>query len=157
MSEMEQLKKNAEEQLANQKLNEISKYLEHLLATGDKTYYWRIRAGRLVDIVFFSYIGLLWLEVWLETPELIRDIANHSWFVILVITIARDFLLNAKHIHAVGEWQGAVKTLEILGILDHRTKRGNPRKKRVWEEGVNMVKSWFEKKKKVQEEVYVPA
>lgn len=67
-------------------------------------------------------------------------------------------ITGMRSARARGEFYGAIRILEILGMLPP-SKNGTPerKKRRAWAPGIDMVKSWFTQKQKVQKEAYAAA
>ncbi len=157
MSEMDTLKENTEKSAAIQKMESISKYLDVLIAKCVDAAYWNFRGSVLQLISIVAYWVTSFLVNFLNIPD------DQKWwfiglsFVVLLVTWYRELVLERDYAKAEKEWDGAIHILQLLGMVKPPRPRGNRSKRKIWKEGVDLVKMWAVSKKKMQEKVYAPA
>jgi len=146
MTESEELQQKARLQKAHQQVEAVSRYLdeltENIVEAGEKRK-WSVR-------IYF----VIWLA-WIIVPIFYHDL-NGLFTIFFFFGLVYDSLCFTREMSALSEFKGAIKMLELLGYIE---PRGGSRstKKRFWEKGVEMVKSWTEKKKKLQDKAFAPA
>lgn len=148
MTESDELKKNIEQEKLKQMVDRMSLYLDELSETIQE-------AKRLHDKSKIIYL-IAWLA-WVASSILSREFYQ-IFTLIFIFALIYDQFRYSQMMGAVKEFRGAVKTLEILGYIRPREDDGETStKKRFWEKGADLVKSWTAKKKKVQDKVFSPA
>ncbi len=85
----------------------------------------------------------------------------HEWIQLFEIffffALVYSFMRSALKISAVSEFCGAVKILELLGLIPPADRDRYRKEIRKWNVGIDMVKRWVMSKKEAQEKVYAPA
>lgn len=128
MTEIEQLKKNAEQQFVKERMAELAEYLETLANKAGDTLEWSMRGSLLEGVAIVAYFVTLFLGMYLGlAPETIESIADWS-FLVFFVTALRSLHLHAQWMRADGELDGCLRTLEVLKMLDDKTF-GNRRRK----------------------------
>jgi hypothetical protein len=146
MTEGEELKKNTEAQKTQQIVKEMSDYMDYLTYRIEVARRHKRNSSIMYLIVWFTWI---FAPIWLGHGGLFTIL---FFFALVIDCTFTSLLAEAK-----AEFKGMINTLRILGYIssDHDGERS--RKKRFWEKGVEMVKSWATKKKKLQDKVFAPA
>ncbi len=146
MSEMEDLKKSAEESKAIQTVQAISRYLDRLtarIAFCEKRHW--------DSTIVYTVAWLAWVIVGFFDMSM-----NYGFAIIFMFSMVYDQFRFTQLRVAHGEFYGAVEILRLLGYVnfpDPRERKEEP----FWSEGIEMVKGWFKQKKEAQEAAYVPA
>lgn len=147
MTESEQLKKQADEAKAKQIVDKMSAYLDVLT---EKIYYWS-KHHSISSIVYL----IVWVG-WIVSDFVLN--LEIAFTIFFIIALVYDSFTFTKKQEAMGELRGAIKTLRILGYISSESDKGETSKKQsVWKKGAEMVRGWVAKKKKSQEETFVPA
>lgn len=144
---MEELKKNAEKARVSQTLDSITKYIHEISDSCDHRLKWSIRCDVLEQITIMSYFGLLILCISLNVSDAVRDNATDAMFFVVLMAIIRSWKANRLWREKEGEWTGATNVLRLLGMLPPEDGGRERKKRRTWNEGVEMVKSWAAEKK----------
>lgn len=143
MTESEELKKNTEHQKAMQQMQAISAYLDTLLEEIDRT------SKRAADSnIIYLVVWLCWVAV-----GFFAQWADNMFQLFFVAALCYDFYRSIQRARAFAEFRGAVKILELLGMIPPRGERDESKSK-FWEEGVAIVKGWFTKKETAKKEAY---
>lgn len=150
MSEMEQLKKNADEARISQRTRELGEYMESIHTLIDK----QIGQVRQAVLIFAGVlVATMILEFIINDIRLVLIdfmLCMAAW----VFALYRERALQKS----VGELKGALKVMKILGLIDFDWDDiGSKRRKRSSIEMVNLVKKWLNDKKVAQDKVYAPA
>lgn len=143
MTEEEQLKKNTEQQKAEQLYKEVNAYVDELSE--------RILYTMRRDLeAWFIYLAawVIWVSSNFWAPGL-ENTFNMIFFVALIY----QFYRTNERIAASAEFRGAIKMLRLLGMIPPRGER-NANKVHFWVEGKEMIKAWMTKKEKVQKEAF---
>lgn len=149
MSEMEQLKKNAEEALRLQRHRELAKYIDEL---GEKTEVAHLKAGKAILIHLVACVG------WIASSFVPGEWASLVGWVAFLVSFIYMSWCQRDFAAALGEYRGMHNTLKILGMIDC-TCGGHGKKKkrrRTMNEYADVVKGWFADKKAAQDKVYSP-
>lgn len=157
MSEMEQLKENAEKSKLVQTLGDVSKYLDSLMEECSTRLKASFRADGLVLFTFFGYFAVLIVALFGNLDPVIRRLATELTFMVELVAIFRSWHFTKRWREKEGEWNGAVNVLRILGMVPPEQERGIKNKKKIFSEGIELVKRWFTQKKEAQEKMYAPA
>lgn len=144
MSEMQELEKEARRQYTEQRLHEVAAYVSSLCDEIQE----KITMNRRADLIYLAG----WL-VWLASDFVKLSYIGVFAFIIGLIYSAYT---ERKLSRAFGEFYGAIKILEILGLAEVDDINRAKRKRGVMQEMVSMVKGWATKKKEAQEKVYAP-
>ncbi len=127
-TEMEQLKKNTEQEAAKQRRDSLVEYvtsIENYMNDRDR---WHERARTLEGITLLVYwgsiIALGLAKVPFDQAFMIKDFA----FLVFLITAFRSMALFAMYTRAIGELHGCIETLRRLGMIKEEEFRG-PKKK----------------------------
>ncbi len=146
MSEQEELQKGRNESKTRSIIEGVSKYLDTLSAEIDECF---TREWSAWIIYFVAWFGWA-MSSFLDFPP------GHSVMqMIFIISIFYEAYRRAITARKVGEFVGALKMLELLGMIPP-TGGNRRRQRKIWSEGVDIVKGWFTRKKEVQEKVYAP-
>lgn len=150
MSEMENLKKAADEALRQQRFDALNAYIDELGV--------KIEAARLVARKA-SFIHIATCVGWVATAFTgIAWLHAVGWFAFLV-TMLYSHLCDKAFTNAISEFEGMHNTLERLGLIECKCGgKGRKRKRRkVLSEFREMVKGWAITKEKARKEAYAPA
>ncbi len=144
MSENDELKKAANAQRAHEQVNEIATYLDSLTVEIEAGFKKQWAAEVIYLVAWFA-----WIMCAIFAPAFVL-----IFQIIFIGALSYSWIRLAQIKRSLGEFYGALKILEILGMIgpDHGDR--HKRKRHVWSEGADMVKSWFVSKKKAQEEVF---
>ncbi len=144
MSENDELKKAANAQRAHEQVNEIATYLDSLTQRVEAGFKRRKDAEIIFFVAWFAWVLCAWLAPAFAIGFQIIFIGALSYSWVRQIEVSRG----------ISEFMGAIRILEILGMIGPHDAERHKRKRHVWSEGADMVKSWFVSKKKAQEEVF---
>lgn len=147
MSESEDLKKNADISRATQQVDALRKYLQFLNARISET-----RSRQKSSFKIWALAWLAWVVGGAFNPGM-----NYVLLIMFMLTWFYDSFRLTQLMKAYAEYRGAIRVLEILGHLKVDEDQGDRKKRKIFEEGVSMVKRWFSEKKAVQEKAYAPA
>lgn len=148
MSEQKELQKGVAESKVRTRVEELSKYLDGMSV--------KIEEAIAREKGSWLIYGVGWGS-WLAVGFLRDPSANNLMELIFIMTIFYQGYCRQRTAGLIGEFMGAIRTLEILGFLPPTISRGNRKKKRLWSEGADLVKRWAASKKMTQEKVYAPA
>lgn len=157
MSEMDDLKKGAEESKAVQQMQSISAYLDELSAECWKRLKWSLRCDTLEMFAMLGYVVILTTGVFMDTPEVFLRGALNWAFTVFIFSAIRSWSANKLWQKKEGEWDGAIKILQLMGMIPPDQERGAKKRRRTVSEFFGMVKAWAMQKKAAQEEIYAPA
>lgn len=147
MSEMEQMKKNADDAYRLQRFQEVSEYIDKLLAEAKHCLFWSLRAATVYLVCWLAWVVL----------GLVSPVLGHSVGVLLFFGgLVFQHYWDRRAARAMGELDGAFKTLELLGLMPPDGTR-RPRKRKPLQEMVDKVRSWAVEKQKAKEKAYAPA
>lgn len=146
MSEMEDLKKSAEHQKAVQTMQGVSDYLDRLTAAIDTA---RRAHSFSTALWFVAWLG--WVASGFSGIEI-----EYIFLMVYLFALIYDQYRFREMTNAFREFRGAIEILKLLGYVN-LPDRGDRQKRKIFEEGVSMVKRWFTQKKEAQEKVYAPA
>jgi ABC-type multidrug transport system fused ATPase/permease subunit len=153
MTEEEQLKRNAAAQKAQQQFEEVSAYFDSLVAAAMAA----IRREAAFAAAYALAFAGLWVAVLAvgvgAAPEWVATAANFAFLLAMVLS----FTATTRRVDAVAEFVGVVRVLRMLGMLPPAPPEAPRRRRRVWREGVDMVREWAAKRKAAQERVWQPA
>lgn len=150
MSEMEQLKKNADDALRKQRYDALNLYIGELSVTIDAALLKSRKASLIHMATCVGWIATIFTGVsWLHAV---------GWFAFLV-TLLYSTYCDREFSKAIAEFDGMHNTLKLLGLITCECdKHGKKRKrKRVLNEMRDVVKGWAIKKKEAQDKVFAPA
>ncbi len=148
MSESEDLKASAERTKSLDKVRAMSEYLDRLTDRIDKAF-----ARERDSMIIYWIVWFCWIAAGFISKEV-----NSLFELFFIGALIYSGLRTTERARAVGEFRGAIKTLEILGMIPPKgSGEREEKKKHFWEEGIDMVKSWSKKKAEKQEEAYAPA
>lgn len=147
MTESEELKQSAEHQRVIDQFKAVNSYLDKLGAQ-------ILDHSKQSDRAWLIYmvVGAAWILAGIWNPTA-GDIGNVGFLLSLMYAYYRSSLL----IGAYAEFKGAIKMLELLGMIppfdegDREVKRAP-----FWAKGRAIVKKWATQKAKAKE-VYAPA
>jgi len=125
-TEMQQLKENADREKAKETLSEIGKYMDDLLTQMREGHALHRRSSKLE----MAALGTIILTLFFA-EELIHDLA----FLLFLLTAFRNWAyIYPKVVRASYEFDGCIRTLEILGMLDRGDKhrRKSKRYRQSW-------------------------
>ncbi len=148
MSESEDLKASADRIRSQEKVAAMSAYIDILISRSEEA----VKRDRDAFIIY----NIVWI-CWVLSNVLNTGFGSlfEIFFVMALIYSSLRQVIRAR---ANGEFKGCIKTLEILGMIPPIDPPGDTEnKKQVWSEGVDIVKGWFKKKEKAQEDAYAPA
>lgn len=145
MSEMEELKRNAEREYVRQRHEEVQKYLDTLMDEIDNTLYWSLRGDKLFFFAFLMYFVLFGVSAWLDTPKEVTDIAYELHVIVVWVSIFRSWFLYRDMSVASSEFRGAITMLRKLGMLKGDLDEGETRKQKVKEPMFARIKTMLEK------------
>jgi hypothetical protein len=149
MTEMEQLKQNADDALKQQRITALNDYLDVLSKRIDEC----LKKDRDSWYVFLL-CWLMWMAMsFVPVLKPLEPIGLLFYFGGWAYTGWHGRNLS----RAFGEFRGAIKVLEILGFIQPHDHDGDRKRRRVWSEGADIVKGWFTSKKKAQDAAYAPA
>lgn len=148
MTESEELKQNAERQRVLDQFKAVNTYLDSLaVQILDHT--------KKSDRAWLIYlvVGATWILAGIWNPTA-GDIGNVAFLLSLMYAYYRSVLL----IGAYAEFKGAIKILELLGMIPP-SDEGEREVKRApfWAKGRAIVKKWKIQKAKAIEGAYQPA
>lgn len=143
-TEMEQLKENADREKARQTLSEIAEYMDSLLKRMREEHTLHMQSMKLEMATAF----LLPLTALSPVPEYVTTLALLLfWFVIF-----RSWaIIYPKCNRASHEFDGCIRTLEILGMIDKGDK--HRRKSKKYRESW-VAAMWERAKMKSRQEAY---
>lgn len=148
MTESEDLKASAERMRQKEKVAEMEKYIDILIARVETT----LKRDRDA-IILYTIIWACWVLSSILVPAF-----STLFETFFICGLIYSGVRTAQRARAFGEFRGCIKTLEILGMIPPISPKGDTEnKKQVWSEGADIVKGWFTKKKKMQDKVLVPA
>lgn len=157
MSEMQQLKENADRALVQQKLNAIAEYMLDLSKSCLHRLEWSIRCDKLEAFAFLGYFVILLTSVWLDTSrEFHRTVMDLAFFVVM-IAIIRSWNANKLWREKEGEYTGATNILRMLGMLPDVPPPGERKKRKVISEFFGTMKAWATEKAAQMKKGYAPA
>lgn len=156
MTEMEELKKNAEMALYKQRTEEVSKYLLHLIDETLRLGLWHSRCSVLTGFSFLCYWLVLIIALFADLPDEFRRTMLDFSFLVIIVAWIREQHHYRKWREAEGEWKGAVTILRKMGI-PLPEEDGTKRRKSVRRESpFKRFKEFFERiKSKDPMEAYV--
>lgn len=131
MTESEQLKKNTEVEFANQRMAELTAYIDKTFNRLVAQIRWQYRSV-LMDLACFVmyFVSIIALTVY-EVPELPALKITHYATLVLWFSIGRTLLHTGRVAAIQGEIDGIFNTLEILGMISHiRDEDGAKRTKK---------------------------
>lgn len=143
ITEEEQLKKNTEHQKAMQQMQAISAYLDSLMTKIEETSKRAADANIIYVVVWVCWLVAGFFGRW----------ADDMFQLFFVAALCYDFYRTILRARAYAEFRGAVKMLELLGMIPPPGERDEGKSK-FWEEGVAIVKGWFTKKEAAKKEAY---
>lgn len=146
MSEMQDLKKEAERVKTQEQFDALSAYVDTLSATITYT----SKRHRDSSLIYIA----TWI-VWCLSSFLDNDV-HYIFTMAFIFALIYDQFRFSRMMRAYGEFNGCIETLRLLGMIPP-AKGDTERKKRTWAEGLDIVKGWFVQKKKAQDTAYVPA
>ena len=157
MTETEELKANTVRSLVRQRLDAISEYIKELMDSCEHRRRWAVRCDILVNIAFLGNLALIAIVLTLDVPETVNDIASQLLFMVFIVAMVREWKARKRWHVKEGEWNGAIHTLKLLGMLPDTPEPGvRKRKRRTFKEGVDMVKQWAITKQKARDTAYAP-
>lgn len=148
MSEEEELKANAARAKSVQTVKEVSTYLDNLSATIDLA----SRRHRDSSIIY----GVAWIA-WVAGGFFTDMDGRYLLVMIFMFAMIYDQYRFQQLRRAYGEFFGAIKILQILGMIPPDREDGETKKREYVSEFFDMVKGWATKKKEAQEKVFQPA
>lgn len=149
MTESEDLKGKAEMFKKVQQWEELTKYVDGLVALNDINMRKSLQSG-LVVVVF----GIIWIASTFVDNLFVSIAGTVLYFGSLGYSMWTDRVFSKS----MGQLEGAIRVLKILGLTDMDwDDMGRTRRRRVWGDMADTVKGWFTRKQKVQEEAYKPA
>lgn len=157
MTEMEELKQNAEQAKVKQTLDGISAYMDQLVEECDIALKKSLRADSLLMLTFAGYFAVLTIAVFADLDPMIRRLHTELMFMVELVALFRQFYFTKVWREKEGEWTGFCNTLRILGMLPPRGEKGIKNKKKLWSEGIAMVKRWAEEKAAELKKGFAPA
>lgn len=157
MSEMEQLKENAEKAKVIQTLDAVSKYIHEISESCDHRLRWSLRCDILEGIAFFGYWTILTTALFMDAPDDVRRICMDFAFLVVLVAMFRSWKATRLWREKEGEWTGATKMLQLFGMLPPDKEKGIKNKKKLWSEGIEMVKRWAEEKAAQLKKGFAPA
>ena len=116
MTEMEELKKNADMALYKQRTDEVSKYLLHLIDETLRLGLWYSRCSMLTLLTFLAYWIILSIALFTELPSEMRRTALDLQFLVILVAWVREAFHHRKWREKEGEWTGAVTILRKMGV-----------------------------------------
>ena len=159
MTETEELKKNTEQAYMLQRIEAVRQYIhkisEESIVLMKATFKADAIEGTFFLVYFISLIALYWFDVPADTRRVILDYA----FLAAVFAMLHAWKVRAQWREKEGEWIGATTALAKLGILPERPEDGDriKRKRKIWSEGIAMVKRWAEEKAAELKKGFAPA
>lgn len=138
-TEMQQLKENADREKAKQTLTEIAAYMDGLVREMRNGHELHIRSASLE-------FGALWCFVLtlFTGPEILNSLSTMLFF----FTMFRNWIFIYPAVHkASHEFDGCIKTLEILGMLDKGNKHRR-KSKRYRRSYLEAYWEWLKNKKR---------
>ncbi len=148
MSEMDELKKAALDSKNRAQVDAIGEYLDSLMAEIDDA-----RKKEKYAWIMYSILWLVWVGTGFIHNGIVQEVGMVGFFFGLITTSITGMRVRS----AYGEFLGAVRILEMLGMIPPSSGSRETKKKRFWTPGIDMVKSWFTKKEKAQKEAYAAA
>jgi hypothetical protein len=146
MSEMEQLKQEADKQKIIQRYKELDAYIDKLSDDIDRCMKRQHDAWIVYFVAWFS-----WMIVGFFDKG-----QNYNFLMIFMFALIYTSYRQAKLSRAFGRFFGAMEVLEIMGFID-KIDRGGKKKRKIVNEFSEMVTGWFKQKKEAQDKVYAPA
>lgn len=148
MSEHEDLQKAVKESKGRTQMERISNYLDDLMARIDSCHE-RERSSWIIYAVAWGS--------WVLSAFFNENHGSTLMGMVFIVALMYQSTCTTITRRALGEFIGAIKILEILGMIPPMSGGNNRRKRSVWNDGIDMVKMWAAHKKQVQEKVYSPA
>lgn len=149
MTETDDLKQKAAESKARQQVESVGAYLNSLSREIDSC----IIREQDAWIIYMIAWG-----AWMIAGFITGNDGGQVMELIFFISLVYQSYRHTRTRRAFGEFAGAIKVLELLGMVPPRPPKGEREsKKRVWSEGIDIVRGWAAKKQKAQEEAYAPA
>lgn len=152
---MEKLEEQAHQQLVQQKIDSLNKYLDHLFKEMSEAGVFYLRnqalssAALLAWLIAVIALGFNHDSGWAKINE---SVANLLWW----ITVLRVWLFCIPwQMGSLSEIKGCLKTLELLGMIDPLDS-GRHKKLKMAEES-KIAKVWEWLKQKARSEAYSPA
>lgn len=145
---MDNFRREADKSKSLQQMKDITEYLNRVADHIEEC-----RKGYDGSMLIFTVAWIAWVA---------SDYVEHGAFtnIFLIIYLLAVLYNNLRYTwlcSAKAEFSGAIKILEILGMIPPRPPRGEKKKRRMWSEMVDVVKGWATRKKEAQEKVYAPA
>lgn len=147
MTEQEQLEQNTHHQKIRQQMSDVSAYLDRLTAGIDLAFKKEKDA-----FIIQMFVWVAWVAVGFFSPA-----GNALFSLFFMMSIFYVSHRSVQRSRLFGEFKGAIKMLELLGMIPPMGSGSESKKKRLWSEGADMVRGWFKKKEKAQDEAYAPA
>lgn len=123
MTEMEELKKNTERQYVKERHEEMlawlettSKEIDDMFDASRRRMKWELAVLAVQVLTIFVGPDILWI------------VAFNVWLVLIFV---RHVQLDMPRSRKIGEMMGALKALEILGIVEKHDDNGDKRTKKV--------------------------
>lgn len=157
MTEMEELKANTEKAKVHQTLDAIGKYIHQLSDECDERFKMTLRADALVMFTFVGYFAVMLIALFGDLPYEVRRMHTELIFCVELVAIFRSWYFTKQWREKEGEWTGATQILRLLGMLHPEKERGVKNKKKLWSEGMAMVKRWAEEKAAQMKKGFAPA
>lgn len=123
---MQKLKESADKQSLEQKGADLGVYLDSLYGEMEHYEYWHTRAKNLELITLILYFGLVITLAFIDISPFAGYTIQQIMWMMWCLTMMRSSLFLTRKIGALREFNGAIKTLEILGLIPPRTP---PRRK----------------------------
>lgn len=156
MSEMEELKRNAEISKAKQHIDAMNAYIQQISAELDHAWRKEHQSWTVYIIAWLVWV----LSNFVNHIPLWGPIIDMLGFFIFLGGWLYTFYWGRELALVGGKYKGMMKTLFLLGYIDwdpedpgHRARL----KEGVWAKGAALVKSWATKKKAAQDKVFAPA
>lgn len=147
MSEMEDLKKNAEMALHKQRADEVHKYLVYLIDETLRLGLWHSRCSALTLLAFLGYWIAFTIALFADLPDEVRRGALDLHFIVIVVAWAREAFHHRRWRETEGEWKGAVTVLRKMGVPLPEDDGDKKRKSMKRESPFKRFKEFFERMK----------
>ena len=157
LTETERLKQNTEKSKVVQTLDAVGKYIHEISESCDHRLRWSLRCDVLEGIALLGYWVILTTALFMNAPDDVRRICTDLALGVVLVAMFRSWKATKLWREKEGEWVGATKMLQLFGMLPPDKERGIKNKKKLWSEGMEMVKRWAAEKAAQLKKGFAPA
>lgn len=147
MSEMDDLKMEAEASKVRAQFSQINEYLDGVILKINET-----EKRHKISSLIYLVVWLSWVA-----SSFLPDNIHYVFTMAFIFALIHDQFCFTKMMRAYAQFRGAVDILRILGYVPPREEEGVKKKRKILSEFREMVKGWAIKKQKARDSLYQPA